>query len=441
MANIESSSEFQDIVLSTVMKNTYMFSRTYRYITEEFYTKYSDKLIYKSLRYYYDKYSKLPSLNELLMVIENFYTQSYGDIEQIKQECKMLYDTPMYDEEFVQDCITKFIRRNNVEKTLKDLLPQINDGRSLAIDQIGEKLAEGLDFTLEKSFSFRLSDTKSLPSVRKKAVGSDDGSLIIKSFVEPINNALMFKGYKPGDVVCVVAAPGSGKTMYMVNEGANAAMQDFNVLHLFLGDMSEYDGFIRYASKYTQIPQDKIVGMTVDEQCDLIRKFNIQSYFSHIVVSSYAAGEITVDEMIQEVYRLQSENHMHFDLINVDYADNLVPEDDSMYTSGGKIYNKLSYLAFTNRSVVIVGSQPKQEYWESEIIPKNGAAESSKKQHVIDLMLTLGKVNKTATIGSIFLAKVRRGQEGKIIRFKTHFERASFDIISEKEYSEERSQM
>ena len=41
----------------------------------------------------------------------------------------------------------------------------------------------------------------------------------------------------------------------------------------------------------------------------------MQGYFSNIVVAAYAAGEITIDEMVQEVYRLQDENHMHFDMI------------------------------------------------------------------------------------------------------------------------------
>jgi hypothetical protein len=441
VSKIESSSEFQDIVLSTLLKNTYMFSRTYRYITNEFFDKYSNKLIYKSLRYYYDKYSKLPTLNEILTTISEFYESQYGDLETIKQECRILYDTKRYDEDFVKDKITTFIKRNNVEKTLKELLPKVSEGQSVAIDEIGEELAKGLEFSLNRSSAFRLSNINDISTVRQEAVGSEDNPLIIKSFIDGINNSLMFKGYKPGDVIMIVSPPGTGKTMYMINEGANAAIQGFHVLHLFLGDMKEYDGFIRYASRYTSIPQDDIVSMSITQQQDLIRKFNMQQYFSNIVVSSYAAGEITIGEMIQEVYRLQDENHMHFDLINVDYADNLIPEDDMMYESGGKLYNKLSLLASSNRSIIIVGSQPKTQYWNDEIIPKSGAAESSKKQHVIDVMLTMGLAKQGSNIGSIFLAKVRRGSEGKIIRVRTHFDKAFMEQISEKEYGEERSRL
>lgn len=807
---IESSSEFQGVVLSTVIKDTYMFTRTSRFINDTFFDKYSYKLIYKSLKYYYDKYSKLPTLTELLILISDFHNPQLGDVELIKQECQTLYDTPRYDENFVIDKITTFIRRNNVENVLKSALPKLNQGDSIAIDSLGEELMKGLNFNLGKSTSFRLSDISEISAIRRAAIGTDDNPLIIKSCMDGINQSLQFKGYKPGDLIMICAAPGCftgdtkvltldgeshtleelynseclgiygsdkdgnistgmydsvqltkytdtlmkvvvdgnvikctpdhqfmlrdgsykradqlvpgdslmplrreyrtaqnagsdittkdkgyecvvdcnsnisythhlsgllidrldecthlhhidcnklhnypsnlkymtphdhrslhaknlsdlgrkikpgehlspsteftseyirnrnlrnwqnpayrekiikvlaengkksiminklnhdeefqknnrvnkclsyinsmihrfgrdsiiidqfdslskqldlkrhiylsgvakafdcivddgkprryatidyaalnsnwdrilqlamnynhkvtsveplklekpvpvydiinagknhnfalalnneegifvhncGKTMFMINEGANASIQGFKVLHLFLGDMKEYDGFVRYTSRYTQIPQDDIVAMPIDQQQALIRKFNLQGFFSNVVVAAYAAGEITIEEMVQEVYRLQDENHMHFDMILVDYADNLIPDSDMMYESGGNIYNKLSLLGSKNRSVILVGSQPKPSYWGEEIIPKEAAAESSRKQHVIDVMITMGMTSKGSTVGSLFLPKVRRGVEGKIIRIKTYFEKAYLEAIPETDYLREKS--
>lgn len=231
----------------------------------------------------------------------------------------------------------------------------------------------------------------------------------------------------------------TGKTMFMVNEGAAASLQGFQVLHLFLGDMKEYDGFIRYTSRYLKIPQDTIVAMSLESQIEIINKNNFQKYFSNITVSAHGAGELTIDQMVQEVANLQEKRGVHFDLILVDYADNLAPESDMMYESGGVIYNKLSFLAFKNKSVVIVGSQPKTTYWGEEIIPKEGAAESSKKQHVIDIMMTLGKPTDDVSdpsgskVATLFLPKVRRGKES-VNRVRLNYVNASIDQISEDEY-------
>ena len=230
----------------------------------------------------------------------------------------------------------------------------------------------------------------------------------------------------------------TGKTMFMVNEGAFASIQGFKVLHLFLGDMKEYDGFIRYASRYLSVDQNTIAAMPLSDQMELIKKNNFQKYFSNITVASYAAGELTIDQMVQEVYRLQEIHDQHFDLILVDYADNLQPAADMMYESGGTIYNKLSHLGFTNKSVILVGSQPKPVYWDSEIIPKAGAAESSKKQHVIDVMITIGSPSLTndgsdSKVATMFLAKVRRGVES-VIRVKMDYKFASIKSIPDSEY-------
>lgn len=441
MAAIKSSSELQSIVLSTIIKDTYILTRVIKHINEEFFVKYSYKLIFRSLKYYYDKYSKIPSLNELLVILADFHKPEYGDVELIKGECISLYNTPRYDESFVIDKLTTFIKRNNVEQTLKNLLPQVTNGNEIAIESIGEKLIEGLDFQISKANSFNLGSTIELSEVRKNAVGSDDNPLIIKSMIDEINKCLQFKGYKPGDVIMICSPPGVGKTMFMINEGSNAAIQGFNVLHLFLGDMKNYDGFIRYTSCITGVLQDDIVAMSTSEQSDLIHRFNYQGVFNRVTVAAYAAGEITSKEMIQEVKRLQDENHVHYDLINIDYADNLAESSDNMYKNGGDIYNDLSLLAGTNHSVVIVGSQPKTEFWDEEIIPKKGAAESAKKQHVIDVMITMNKASKGATIGTIFLPKVRRGQEGKLIRWKSYYEKAKLEVIREDEYLKEKASL
>lgn len=433
---IASSSELQVIVLSTVIKDVNILAGVCNYINESFFDKYSYKLIYKSIVMYYNTYSKLPTIEELMVSISESYDSNFIDLESLRAEVNLLYSTPSYEEKFVIDKITSFIRRSNTEKVLKDLIPKLQStSESIPIDYIGEELEKGLNFSLCKTTSFNLADTDRIAEVRVKAIGTDSNPLVIKSCIPGINSSLQFKGYKPGDLVMIVSPPGVGKTMFMVNEGSNASQQGYKVLHVFLGDMEEYDGLIRYSSNYTKMLQNDIVDMSPEEQQNLIKQYNYQGFFSNITVTVHGPSEITVSEMIQEIDKLQIKNKCHYDLICVDYADNLIPESTMMYESGGDIYNKLSLLAKNNRSVVIVGSQPNKSYWSQELIPLEGVAESSKKQHVIDVMLTMGMTSKGSTVGSIFVPKVRRGDSGKIIRVRTYFERAKLEQISDKDYA------
>lgn len=431
---IENSTELQEVSLSVLVKDANLMSKLNEHLEESFFTTIQYKLIFRALKYYYAKYTKTPSIQELLVIIIEMYDEKYGDLAEVKDMASKLYNSPQYDKEFITERLTTFVRRNMIEGTFKSLLPKIQNGETVAIDDIGAQLADNLSIEITTNESFTLADTSKLAQVREESVGTVDSPTIIKSCVDGINSCLTFKGYKYGDFVLFCSSPGSGKTMFMVNELCYGALQGFNVLHLFLGDMTKYDAVIRYTSRLSGVDQDSIVAMSVEEQANLIKQCNYQGTFSRIEIASYAADELTVDQMINEVYRIQRERGVHYDMIAVDYPDNLRTDGSNLYKEGGDTFNRLSMLARNNRSVVIAGSQPKIGYWSEEIIPKEAAAESSKKQHVVDMMITAGKPFKDSTYITYNLAKVRRGVEGRLIRIKSEFEKAYLSQCTEAEY-------
>ena len=575
--------ELQKIVLNTILNDSYILAKIKSDIKISYFTKFSYKLIYKSILFYYNKYSKLPTITELTLVIKDLLTDDLCSIEEILKDLKEIYELPISSLEFITDQVTRFIKRKRIEDTLRDVLPKIKEGDTSSIDILGERLAEDVDLNLHNNKAFRISDTKLLEDVRRESVGLDSNPTIIKSLIDSVNSSLLYKGYKSGDVVIVVAKPGCftgdtrvvmednttvtlkelseqkkdkkilgyslnskkhiasdyalatkttevkelcfvyfkdipepvkctkdhlflttdleyvraedlwlhnnkkiisnnekgfievsrvdiheylepievydiykadyknfvisvdggigvsvhncGKTMFMVNELAYAARQGYNALHLFIGDMTEYDGLVRYLSNVSGVEQDFIANMTLEEQQNAVRNINLESkVLDNITVKSYAASEITVDQMIEDVFKIQSDMKTHYDIIAVDYPDNLIKDKESMYESGGDIYNRLSFLARRNHCVVLAGSQPKISCWNDEIIPLSGCAESSKKQHIADLIIALGRPSNDSALLTGFLAKVRRGTMGTIFRLKTEFNRARFQTISEFEY-------
>ena len=111
-----------------------------------------------------------------------------------------------------------------------------------------------------------------------------------------------------------------------------------------------------------------------------------------------------------------------------------------MYKSGGQIYNKLALFAVTNKTVVFILAQPRKEFWDREIIPLEAASESSKKQKIIDFMITLGKPTKNATVGTLFIAKNRRGEDSKEFRISIDGATARMTHIYEEEYIRRRQE-
>lgn len=236
----------------------------------------------------------------------------------------------------------------------------------------------------------------------------------------------------------------TGKTSYLVNEGAYAAQQGFDVLHVFLGDMVGYDGFVRYTSNISGINQDDIAAMSLEEQDKLVMNINntFCNVLSRINILSYGSGEITVDALIENIQKDQDRHGKSFDCIIIDYADNFLKDNSNLYAEGGYIYDRMALFSRLNSSVILVASQPKIGYWNEEIIPLEGASESSKKQHVVDLLMTFNLVARgKANIGTFYIPKVRRGISGRFIRVETHWENCKIEEISENEYQLKKSQI
>ena len=586
----EITEELQALVLSSIIKNTYFYSKVSKLLKPQFFNNINYRIILEKVKYHYNKYGNVPTQQALLTYLNDM--DDIVDKSALKLDAINLYTIPDDEsEEYLIDKITNFIKVSNIQDVISSYLPKIKNGEEVSIEKLGTELSKSVDIDMNSQGSLTLSNFQQLEEARKNAIGNNSDPTIIKSSLEPVNHSLMFGGYKYGDLVAFIAAPGcftgdtevilpngtvktfeelyksnsknigvyssnkegnvevscaesvylsdyvdklcvveidnnhkikctvdhpfmlrdglykradklqkcdvlmsfnrfdkncnineysvnrvdiielntkvpvyglvevkgnhnyaisvdstgnngvivsnTGKTSILVNEGAAAAKQGNEVLHLFIGDMNNYDGWIRYCSCLTNVPQTDLVAMGLEQQIQFIKDYNKMGYMTHITVQDVPAESTTVDQLIKTVKELQRKNKVKYDMIIVDYPDNLVGEGDNMYLSGGTIYNKLSGFGAKNRSVILLASQPKISYYSSEIIPLEGAAESSKKQQNLDLMVTFGKPYRDFPYLTGFIPKCRRGEVGRKFRVKTEFERMRAEEVSEVQYHSE----
>lgn len=428
-----SSSELQRISLVGFINDVYLLSKCYKEVNESFYSSLSYKLIYRALKSYYEKYLKLPTISELIIMIEKLYTEDYGNLDSIKEECKSIYGEKVASEDFVYENVIEFMKRYNIEKELNNVVKYIKDG-NINLEEVANNLSRSINLNINRSPVYHLSDISKIEEVRTDALGNDDNPVMIKFFIDPVNRCMQYKAIPPRTLNMVVGPPGRGKTTMLINQGLSAAKQGYNNLHIFLGDMTKFDGLLRYLSCLSGVPTSTLVDLSAGELTKFVQKWNMSGVLSHIYIASYAADELTANQLIEEISSIQKSNNVHFEQIIVDYDENLAYEADSTYLSGGQVYNKLALLATVNKSVVFIASQPKVPYWNEEVIPLEGASESSKKQKIIDLMLCLGKPSKSSSIATLYIAKNRRGQDSKMVRLSTIGENARIETITEDEY-------
>lgn len=385
--------------------------------------------------YHYDKYGNVPTQQALLNYLNDV---DVADKAALRASALELYSVEEEEsEEYLIDRISNFIKVNNIQNVISSYLPKIKNGEDVSLEKLGIELSRSVEIDTLSSNSMVISNAESLAEARRDAIGSSADPTIIKSALESINRSLMFGGYKFGDLVLFVAPPGTGKTSLFVGEGAAAARQGFEVLHVFIGDMNRYDGWIRYCSCLTGVMQDDLVAMGFESQVQFMQDYNKLGYMNKVTILEIPPESETVDQLIKEIKDLQRKESRKFDMVIVDYPDNLIGESDSMYLSGGSIYNKLAAFGKKNKSVMMLASQPKLGYYGHEVIPLEGAAESSKKQQNIDLMVTFGKPYRDFPFITGFIPKCRRGEVGRKFRLKTEFACMHASEISEVQYHSE----
>lgn len=438
MSRLTVSVDTQETIVSALMKSSYLLASCKDEMSDGYFSSPSCKVIYKALITYYSKYKVMPRLNELLIVIDECYYPTVGvNLNEVKDTCCRLWDYPEPDEVFIKDKITDFLRKVRSSNALKTFVDQLKVNPNLESDSIVTDLVKALEVQLSTTKVFMMNNPDQVKEARQASVGSSDQSKIVHSFLESLNKSLMFGGFQPSTVNMIVSPPGTGKSMYLINEGVNAAKQGFDILHIFIGDMVEYDGFIRYLSCISGTPQNTLVMMPQDKQMEVVKLCNQQynNIFERLFVLAYPSLSLTVDTLIEDISKFEKQLNKDFGVIIVDYPDNLILEGRSLYEDGGTLYSSLEKLARLSRSVVLVASQPQKSYWNHQIIPLEAAAESSKKQQAVDIMLTMNTDSRGANFGSMLLAKARKGEVGKVFRFKTDYARCKIEEIDEGTYN------
>lgn len=219
-----------------------------------------------------------------------------------------------------------------------------------------------------------------------------------------IKDATPFKGYLKGQIIQFVGSPGKGKSALMLYEVTLMAIHGHKILWIALGDLMKYDFISRFTTILSGIEYYKVA-------LDPNKYFTeeVKEVANNIDLITVPAGRLTSEELINIVETSKTD----YEVIVIDYDSNFKIENENSYQQGGDTYNDLTEIARPTNGkrarLVFIASQPKIHYWNELRIPMDGAGESSRKQHIVDMMITLGTANADMPAGIMFLAKVRRG--------------------------------
>ncbi len=435
---LETSSNLQEPTLLAIINDSLLLGNVIDDLKPEYFSESNYQFIYRLIKDYYVEYKKIPDINELSIMATQRHNPTIGPLVDIINTADVLFKKEVQNKAFYQSMVEQFIKRSAFESFLIDASAKSQSRNTFTTDGLMDEFANIFNYKVSDVDILQLGDYAKYNTMVESVYGADHNSKIVLSSVPTLNKSLTYGGYKPHDLITVVAAPGVGKTTFLINEGLAAAMQGFNVLHVYLGDMIEVTASNRYMAclsgkKIKEFIDRPSLYEEVARSLGSMLGIDISNRIHQV---AFPPGEVSADKLKVIVEKLQLKYNIHYDLIIVDYADNLLMESDNMYENGGNLYNKLKGIASNNRCVVITASQPQRTFFGTEIIPFEGIAESAKKLHVVDICLTIGKISRDANIAMLHLAKVREGQTGTYIRLKLDLDVSRIYEIPQVEYDQ-----
>jgi len=236
------------------------------------------------------------------------------------------------------------------------------------------------------------------------AIEMYDPEKVIKSSYKFINDSCTAGGYLSGQIIQVTAKPSTGKSLWLMGESINFIRQNKKVHYLALGDLKESDFIIRMLSIYYGIPKEQ-VEMNIYTWFEMACK---EGVLDEITITIVPSKKITPTRYVDIMKNLGT----GFDVCIIDYDSNFNTEASAnMYFSGGDLYDKLTEIT-SDGKLVFIASQPKREFFSAEVIPGDASGESSRKYHICDMIITIGKnPDSRNPIGKFSIGKNRRGEE------------------------------
>lgn len=261
---------------------------------------------------------------------------------------------------------------------------------------------ERLEFIRNNEYKSQFSTKIKITSFDSASEFEDDpaNSSGIKSTMKFINDSFPTNDYINGQLVVVCGRPGGGKSLFMMQESAYACHQNKRVHYLAAGDLRPSDFLVRMSSMINEVPLS-------DVYLDLPRYIETSKEYlgGRFHFSTVPAQAVTSSEYVNYMLSVIDD----FDMFICDYDANLNTGVDNMYQSGGELYDLLTTISAQNK-LVLVGSQPKIGYWNDDRLPLTALNESSRKQAILDKVITIGKAPESGIhCGRIGNPKNRRG--------------------------------
>lgn len=398
-------------VLAVLLKRT-IYLRYKDTLHINFFKSLELKLIYKTIIRLHEKFKRSRlSLSDIWILLEKKLDEEDHKrykklLLRIKEQYLLIVKE---DQDIIHYSITRFAQENLLKQTLTARVQELESG----IDVDLSDLKIQVDKIISLDGNVKILDYDYMLHHKERIDPKLEPERIATGICTELDDALT-GGLAAGELGFFLAPPGRGKTLALVNVGANAFREGKKVLHVTLEIRARSVGK-RYDCCLTESTYDEI-----REQPELLMKrFKLlKKSGGSLMIKDYSYQHCGISEL-NSILEERSNSSSPVDLLIVDYADLMIPPQKYRDTRHEitKIYEELRILAGYFEIPVWTASQGNRVSLSKRTIDMRDIAEAFAKANIADLIIAICQTEeeKMEKEMRLYIAKTRMGETNPTI--------------------------
>ena len=376
----------EQTIIKNLIQSEEFTRKVIPFLKPEYFADSSEQLLYKEITHYFDKYSKSPTLEALLINLDNLTGQS----EQVIKNSKELLKTLPKDEtpiDWLTDETEQWCKDRAIYIAVMDSIEVLDKKSQRSTGEIPELLKDALSVSFdsnighdqiedaEKRYDFYTTEEEKLPFD-----------------LEYFNK--ITKGGLPNKTLNIcLAGTGVGKSLFMCHMASSALMQNKNVLYITL-EMSEERIAERIDANVLNIPMKELPDISKKEYGKKIGRLKNKTK-GKLIVKEYPTASAHVGHFRHVLQELNIKKDFQPDIIFVDYLNICASQrirpgaGANSYTLVKSIAEELRGLAVENDLPIVSATQTTRSGYGSTDIGLEDTSESFGLPATADLMFAL----------------------------------------------------
>ena len=416
--NYEFSDNIQRGILYLLKSNTDFYVQIANLVKADYFEFPSHSSLFSIVKAHYEEYLSLPS-DEIIIEEVRKTKKAREDLADYEDELLLInsVDTSAVENpEYILDLVEDFAKKAAMKEAIAKCMVYLKEDRFAETEvAIRNALTVSREVDLGQVYFPSVSD-------RWERLLRVDNTEKYRTFL-PTLTKVLDGGLSSKELAMVVAPPGVGKSLFLVNQSVEAMMEGRKVLYISL-EMSEDKIAQRFDSVMTLIPQSQLK----HDQSVLYHKlkmFNDKFSGGRLVIKQFPTGQATINTIRSLLVQLRNYEQFEPDLIVVDYLELLRPTAQILqeYQAQQRIAEELRGLAVENDVLVWTATQTNRQGRQVKLITDAELADAYGKIRTCDLAVSLNQTEEEFDNGfmRLYVMKSRNSHQRFIVPIDVNY--------------------